>query len=161
MASSFNSALFLSASTTATAIISPRVRDVNTVDIKLTANTHLLNAGEVELLFDPVKLIVTNLLITDSLCQEQFVITKQIDNEHGRLFYQCGTLSPFAGASTTLAVVTVLPQSTGTSTLRFGPQTHVLAHDGYGTNILHTALNALYSNPFVTNTDIYDVTQNE
>lgn len=141
-----------------TATIVPVVRDSTTIDILLAANTHALNAGEVELFFDPVQLVVKDFIITDSLCQEQFVITKQIDNEQGRLFYQCGTLDPFVGTSTTLAVISVSPQTFGTSTLLFGSRTHILAHDGYGTSILKSANSAIYSNSLPT---IDSVIQNE
>ena len=109
--------------------------DVVTLEILLTDNAIALNAAEVEVLFDAAHFTIADLAISESLCDERFVITKEIDNEAGRVFYQCGTVSPFSGTSTTLAMLTISPAKAGTSTALLGEQTNVLAHDGFGTNV--------------------------
>ena len=119
--------------------------DNSTINIDLRNNSVLLNAVEVELYFDPAHIYVGKLSITDSLCEERFVITKEIDNKTGRVFYQCGTVTPFAGTSTTLATLTITPLKYGTSTVNFGLNTNTLAHDGYGSNVTKERIGAQYS----------------
>lgn len=119
--------------------------DRSMIAIELTNNETILNAGEIEVFFDPAQLIVTAINISSALCEPRFVITKEIDNKNGRIFYQCGTITPFTRPTTTLATVTVLPQHTGTSSLVFGTNTHLLAHDGKGTNVLQRFKNTFYT----------------
>jgi hypothetical protein len=106
-----------------------------TLTVTLTENDTALNAAEVEVLFDAAHFQVTEVLISEALCEKRFVITKETDNETGRVFYQCGTVTPFTGSSTILATLTIRPHQTGTSTAALGAATNVLAHDGLGTNV--------------------------
>lgn len=153
-----NSEFFKSIETDVT--ITPYVKNSHTIEILLTNNSIPLNAAEVELFFDPTQLIVTDLKIAESICQQHFVITKYVNNENGKIFYQCGTVNPFSGSSTVLATLSVMPVKTGTSTLYFGKNTHLLAHDGYGTNVLTHINESVYMNPS-PNLSIYSVIQNE
>lgn len=118
--------------------------DQNTIAITLTNSQTLLNTAEVEFFFDPTHILVTDVLISDSLCMDSFVITKEIDNIQGRVFYQCGTYIPFAGADTVLATLKVIPLKIGTSPLSFGNNTNVLAHDGYGSNVTKDRLASIF-----------------
>lgn len=120
---------------TPSAIIQATQVDDHTIEINLTENHTPLNAVEIEFFFDPTALVVTDLAIAETLCEERFIITKDINNEAGRVFYQCGTITPFAGTSTTLATLSTLPRTAGTSTISFGTSTNALAHDGYGSNV--------------------------
>ena len=121
-------------------------RTDNTIDILLSDNTGPINAAEVELQFDPSYIYVSDLTIAPELCEERFVITKVIDNEIGRIFYQCGTVTPFTGTSTVLATLEVTPLALGTSTLSFATSsTNILAHDGYGSNVTKQRLDGLYA----------------
>lgn len=119
----------------ATAVVHLVQTSPDRLEIRLTDNTTPLNAAEMELLFDPQAFSVTDLTIQPGLCEERFIITKLIDNASGKVFYQCGTIMPFGKASTTLAILKIAPLSTGTSTVTFGTNTNVLAHDGYGSNV--------------------------
>lgn len=117
------------------AIIEAEQIDQETIILSLKHNVTPLNAAEIEFFFDPSHVQIENLSIAATLCEERFVITKEVDNDIGRIFYQCGTVTPFAGTSTTLATLTITPLAVGTSTIAFGTDTNVLAHDGYGTNV--------------------------
>lgn len=119
----------------ATVVISALQIDTNKIVVILDENINPLNAAEIELFFDPKAFIVTDLSIHPELCEERFVLTKIIDNTAGIVFYQCGIITPFTGASTTLATVMTEPLTTGTSPLTFGLNTNVLAHDGFGSNV--------------------------
>jgi hypothetical protein len=129
----------------ATSIISALQIDTNKLVVKLDENTNPLNAAEVELFFDPKVFLVTDLKIHPELCEERFVLTKIIDNTAGTVFYQCGTVTPFTGASTTLATITIEPLSLGTSPLAFGNNTNVLAHDGFGSNVTKHRATSTYA----------------
>ncbi|MFT7506966.1 MAG: hypothetical protein ACI92I_000103 [Acidimicrobiales bacterium] len=118
--------------------------DVNTVEITLQGNQTLLNAAEVEFYFDPTYVHVYDVRLSESLCEEQFIITKEVDNITGRIFYQCGTVTPFAGQDTTIATLKVIPLKVGTSPLSFGSNTNVLAHDGYGSNVTKDRLASIF-----------------
>ncbi len=129
----------------ATAIISALQTDSNKIVVKLEENINPLNAAEVELFFDPKAFIVTDLIIHGDLCEERFVLTKIIDNTAGTVFYQCGTITPFTGASTTLATIIIEPISLGTSPILFGTNTNALAHDGFGSNVTKDRATGTYA----------------
>jgi hypothetical protein len=109
--------------------------DKNKVVVNLSKNTTLLNAVEVEMFFDPKAIAVTDVIIHPEICEERFVLTKVIDNTAGTIFYQCGTISPFSGTSTTLATIMIAPITSGATPLTFGSSTNALASDGYGSNV--------------------------
>lgn len=93
-----------------------------------------LNAVEFELLYNPKELQITKIVPLSTLCEERFILTNTINNASGTSLFQCGTISPFSNTTGTLALVYAIPLLQGTTSLRFGSTTHVLAHDGYGTD---------------------------
>jgi hypothetical protein len=92
-------------------------------------NTTPLNALEFELHFDPKVTRIENIELTPTLCEERFVITHLIDNALGHALVECGTVTPFTHATGTVALIHVRG-----NVPRFGTTTHVLAHDGLGTD---------------------------
>jgi len=118
--------------------------DGNTIEVKVSGNEGLLNAAEVEILFDPTHLQVDTLVIEETICEDRFVITKEIDNATGRVFYQCGTISPLDYSSATIATLIVSPYKAGQSDITFGDTTNVLAHDGYGSNMTKERLTSVF-----------------
>jgi len=95
-----------------------------------------LNAVEFELHFDPKTLFVTSLVPESTLCEERFIITNRIDYASGTVTFQCGTVTPFTGKTGSIAKINAIPISLGTSSITFASSTtHVLAHDGYGTDV--------------------------
>ena len=127
-----------------TANIAAQQLDDAHIAITLSNNTTPLNAVEVEFLFDPTHIYVSDIAITDSLCESRFVITKIIDNDQGRVFYQCGTITPFSGTSTTLSILKVTPLTVGTSSISLGTSTNALAHDGFGSNVTKTRIDSVF-----------------
>lgn len=129
----------------AVATISARQIDDNKILIGLASDGTMINAAEVELFFDPLAFEVTSLNIHPEICEERFIITKIIDNHTGTLFYQCGTITPYSGTSTTLATITIEPLKVGVSALSFGQNTNVLAHDGFGSNVTKERSTSTYA----------------
>ncbi len=105
-----------------------------------------LNAIEFELHFDPTKIQITDIVSTGVLCEERFIITNRISNASGTTLFQCGTITPFTHKTGTIATVYTKPIETGTSTtITFGETTHVLAHDGYGTDATREKTNLIFT----------------
>jgi len=93
-----------------------------------------LNAFEFELVYNPKELHITKIVPLPTLCEDRFILTNTINNASGTSLFQCGTITPFSNTTGTIAIVYVMPLIQGTTSLRFGSTTHVLAHDGYGTD---------------------------
>jgi hypothetical protein len=108
--------------------LTPLGSDTFAIELENSAHTPL-NALEFELRFDPEHTHIDDIALTEALCEERFIITKYIDNVAGSALVQCGTVTPFLKATGTVALIT------GTGAMpSFGTTTHVLAHDGYGTD---------------------------
>ncbi len=105
-----------------------------TIDITNASNTPL-NAVEFELNYDPTRIQITQIIPHTTLCEERFILANTFNNASGTALFQCGTITPFKGGSGTIATVYATPLSSGTSTISFGTFTHVLAHDGFGTDV--------------------------
>ena len=105
------------------------------VRITLENTSHTpLNAVEFELTYNPKELHITKVIPLRTLCEDRFVITNSFNNASGTSLFQCGTITPFTNATGTIAIIYVMPLIQGTTSLGFGSTTHVLAHDGYGTD---------------------------
>lgn len=98
------------------------------------ASSTPLNAVEFELHFDPTKINIARIVPQGVLCENRFIIINRINNASGTALFQCGTVTPFSGKVGTVATVYATKLKAGTSTITFGKITHVLAHDGYGTD---------------------------
>jgi hypothetical protein len=97
-----------------------------------------LNAVEFELSYDPTAILITSIEAHSTLCEDRFVITNKINQASGTALFQCGTITPFSGSEGTIATIHAIPLQSGTSTITFGENTHVLAHDGFGTDVTRT-----------------------
>jgi hypothetical protein len=104
-----------------------------TVEIDNSSN-HALNAVEFELSYDPAAVMITAIVPHETLCEKQFVIANTFDNATGTALFQCGTHTPFEENRGTIATVYVLPLRSGTTSIAFANLTHVIAHDGLGTD---------------------------
>ena len=109
------------------------------------ASSTPLNAIEFELHFDPTKINITSIVSQGILCENRFIITNRINNASGTALFQCGTVTPFSGKVGTVATVYATKLKAGTSTITFGKTTHVLAHDGYGTDATRTRHNIVFN----------------
>jgi hypothetical protein len=119
-------------SSNATKVSSPAVFSV---EISNESETPL-NAVEFELHYDPKTLLITSVTPHPTLCEDRFIITNEIDHASGTVIFQCGTVTPFSGKAGSIATINAIPISFGTSSITFASSTtHVLAHDGYGTDV--------------------------
>jgi len=94
-----------------------------------------LNAAEFELSYDPQAILITAIVPHTTLCEERFLISNSFDNASGTALFQCGTISPFTQKEGAIATVYAMPLQAGTSSITFAEKTHVLAHDGFGTDV--------------------------
>lgn len=105
------------------------------VNVMLQNNVGLLNAFEVELLFDPGKFHVKEVLVSDTLCEDRFIIEQEVDVVRGRIYVACGTISPAAEGAFSLLELVIEPSQKGLGIALFGTDTHVYVHDGRGTSV--------------------------
>jgi hypothetical protein len=110
-----------------------------TIEIANASSTPL-NAIEFELTYNPEELTILNIVSHGILCEERFIITNTIDNKNGTALFQCGTVTPFINATGTVATIYTKRLTNTKSSLTFGTTTHVLAHDGYGTDATRNLL---------------------
>lgn len=111
---------------------------VYTIELGNASSTPL-NAIEFELAYNPAELTITNIVSHGVLCEERFIITNSIDNTTGRALFQCGTVTPYTNATGTITTIYTKQKSEDAS-LTFGTTTHVLAHDGLGTDATRNLL---------------------
>ena len=104
-----------------------------------------LNAVEFELSYDPEAVLITSITPHQTLCEERFVISNRIHHASGTALFQCGTITPFTQMRGTIATVHAIPLQSGTTTISFGDTTHVLAHDGYGTDKTRALYDLVFS----------------
>jgi hypothetical protein len=108
----------------------------SSVAVTIANTQHIpLNAVAFELSYNPQELSIIQISPSPTLCEERFMITNQINNASGTALFQCGTIDPFSGAEGIIATIAVQHLTSGTASLTFGTSTHVLAHDGYGTDV--------------------------
>lgn len=98
------------------------------------ASSTLLNAVEFEIHYDQNALLVTKVIPHTTLCEDRFIITNTINHALGTILFQCGTITPFSQLTGTVATIEAIPLTSGTSSITFGKTTHVLAHDGLGSD---------------------------
>ena len=118
-------------------------------DIRVTltnASNTPLNAIGFEIHYDPKALQVTKITPHNTLCEEQFIIDNTINNASGTVSFACGTITPFTEIIGTAATLQVIPLTSGTSTLSFATTTtHVLVHDGFGTDATRARHDLVFS----------------
>lgn len=105
-----------------------------------------LNALEFEVSFNPKEFRVSDIVPLNTLCEERFIISKNIQNASGTAHFACGTVTPFTGTEGTFAVVYGHMLKAGTTSITFGTSTQVLAHDGLGTNATRNLSSLLFTN---------------
>lgn len=115
--------------------------DETTAQVVLKNNSGALNSFQTTVFFDPNIVEVTSASTTLSLCEEQFIVNKIIDNEAGIVYLECGSAIPFTGSSTTLLELDLKYKQSVTANLIFGNRNLVARHDGLGTNLTPLLLN--------------------
>src|SRR3989344_104075 len=130
--------------------ISPNSATISTnfehiISINIISGGESINVVEVEIRYDPTLLMVQEIKTTNSFCDQNFFVEKEIDNDNGMVRVVCGLPSPgfndLKGVAFELAVRALKP---GRASLWFGENTAVLANDGLGTNVLRNKTDASY-----------------
>lgn len=107
-----------------------------------------MNAVDITVSYNPEELVVTGITHEAALCEDRFLIHKDIDSVHGLVHYTCGTVTPFTGTEVTLATLTVRPEATSTK-LTLLHDSSIRMHDGFGTNAEALLYAAVLEFPFV------------
>lgn len=118
-----------------------------TVALKLFTGGEAINVVRVGIAYDPRILKVLDILTTNSLCDQDLFLTKDIDNKNGKVTIACVTSNTNPGFYEpvgTVAELVILPVARGDAALSFTDETQVLASDGFETDVLRTAINAHY-----------------
>lgn len=122
------------------------------VAISLLSGGEAINVVRVAVNYDPKKVFVEEIITDNSFCKSgksSMFIEREIDNEKGLVSIVCGVPNPgFSGDKGILAELLLRPLDTGQFSLRFGPETQVLANDGLGTDVLRNVIDSSY---FVSN----------
>lgn len=118
------------------------------VSISVASGGENINAARVVVNFDPGKIIIEEIISTNSFCKlgtSDMFIERVIDNKKGEVIVSCGLPSPgFSGQRGIIAELIVRPIEEGFFSLKFGKESQVLANDGLGTNVLREASDSGY-----------------
>jgi hypothetical protein len=94
-----------------------------------------INAAQVEIVFNPNIIQVTEISTTDSFIK--IFLQKEVDNKNGKILISGGLPNPgFTGIKAKVSTVLFIPQKEGDANIEVSPNSMVLANDGKGTNIL-------------------------
>ncbi|HSE35152.1 MAG TPA: cache domain-containing protein [Candidatus Paceibacterota bacterium] len=115
------------------------------VAIMVATGGETINAVDTVVGYDPDAVIIEDVLTTSSFCDRGFFTESEIDPQRGEVRISCGVPSPAFSASEGIVAELVLrPKRSGSYTLRFLPDTQVLANDGLGTDVLRQTTDATY-----------------
>jgi hypothetical protein len=121
--------------------IDPNVRQ--SIDVIVNKGEEEVNAVDVILTYDPAEAEVEEIR-TDSSTFCDYFTEKRIDQERGEVRIACVELPPgLPGESSIIASVVVYPKKS--FSLRFSPESQVLANDGLGTNVLRVSNDARFT----------------
>ncbi len=114
-------------------------------DVLVKTGDEIINAAEIELVFDPTKVEINELDTNNSACSH--VIEKTIDSINGKIILSCMIIDPKVSREKTVSLGKIIatPIAVGTFDFTFNLQgTKVLADDGLGTDVLRIAQSGSY-----------------
>jgi Double sensory domain of two-component sensor kinase len=112
------------------------------IDLIVNKGEEEVNAVDVTLTYDPAEAEVDEIRTDSSFCDHFW--EKTIDQERGEVHVACGKPSPgLLTESGVIASVMVYPKKS--FSLRFSPESQVLANDGLGTNVLRVSNGARFN----------------
>lgn len=115
------------------------------VGIRIISGGEAINAVEARLRFDPTVVRIVDIDFSRSLCNNNLIIERKIDNDAGNVAIVCGLPNPgFLERTGIVADLVLQPLSAGRLALAFEEETKVLANDGLGTQVLRYATNGSY-----------------
>lgn len=102
------------------------------VDVILATGHVPLDAFCVELHVNPSTVTVERVTPHEYLCDTQYIVETEIDNDRGRVVVSCGSRKPFMTGSDSVPVVRVEMNSVGSDVpeVRFGKDTGIFVHYG-------------------------------
>lgn len=116
---------------------------VQSVAIKIDTGPEAINTIGVVLAYDPAFLKIKDISETLSVCEQ--VIESSIDTEKGEIRFSCIIANPGFSGPGTVATLSFTALKPGDFSLRFLPETQVLANDGLGTDVLRIAMDGGYT----------------
>lgn len=120
--------------------VDPNVRQ--SIDIIIDRGEEEVNAVDVTLTYDPMEAEVDEVRTDSSFCDRFW--EKSIDQDRGEVRIACGKPSPgLSTESGVIASIMVYPKKS--FSLRFSPESQVLANDGLGTNVLRASEGARFT----------------
>ena len=116
-----------------------------TIAIKVNTGGEPINMAEISVDYDPSLIMVSDILTDNSFCDQKLFFKKEIDSQKGEVRIICGLPTPgFSGVNGIVAELVIQPLRTGNLLLSFGADTHILADDGLGTDVLRQVNNSFY-----------------
>ena len=125
------------------AILNPEFE--HQVTIKLLSGGEAINSIRAIVNYDPDLIKITDIITTNSLCQNGFYLEKEIDNNLGKVIITCVLPNPgFLGRVGKIADLVIQPLKGEVFSLTFDKETQVLANDGLGSNVLRDTVPGSY-----------------
>jgi hypothetical protein len=115
------------------------------ISIRIESGGEKINFAEADLKFDPKFIIVDDIIMTNSFCDQSLILEKIIDNKNGKIVIACGATEGLAEGPIVLADLLLQPIKTGVTYINFDENNSgVFAHDGLGTEVLRAVTNGSY-----------------
>lgn len=118
------------------------------VGIEIQTGGEAINVASARVEFDPVRVHIAELNMEHSFCDPYFIIRREIDNDAGVVTVSCGVTgkqgASALGTQLELGELVVVPRVEGPFGLHIAEDTHVLASDGLGTEVLRSTTDGFY-----------------
>jgi len=131
-----------------------KIGEIFPIDLNINSNGVSINAVQADIAFDPDKVEIVKLSLTESFAQ--IFIQKEINNDAGYLRVTGGLPSPgYEGDNGHFATVYFQSKEAGIFNIQFLPSSLVLENDGSGTNVLksYPKTSYLIKPEYVTDTE--------
>lgn len=103
------------------------------VEVRVQTTGSATNAVTADVLYDPNALEVVNMTTENSFCT--FYLDNTFDNIKGKVMVSCGLPNPGFVGDSVIVHMNMRAKVAGSTTIKLGPDSAVLANDGRGTNI--------------------------
>ena len=115
------------------------------IAITVSPGGEAINVVSAIINYDPKAVEIKDILTDKSFCDQNLFLEKEINKEKGEIIITCGIPNPgFAKPKGIVAELVLQPLNDGFISLRFDPESRVLANDGLGTNVLRQTTDGSY-----------------
>lgn len=115
------------------------------VAVVLYSGGEPINAVEARFRFDPAKIRVDRISLDRSVCSQDMVLRKRIDNTSGVVVIACVVAGGmFDDVRGVVGDITFTPLQEGGTSIMFDEGSHVLASDGLATDVLRSVTSGFY-----------------